>query len=232
MNNILAITPNRFSPAHHRWALGISTQVTTNIREMYFPKAANVLPRDVIKILNAAKIKFVLVGAHGISGWLGDPRATQDVDVLIQSRHKKAIEAIKKEYPDLLLHDNPVVTQFIDPEKKLSVIDLIKPHNRLFKAALKNTYPVGDTYRIPELEMAIALKFAAMISSNRTFKRRNQDKTDLIDMVASNREILELPKLRKFGELVKPGGGQQIVDVVNDILKQTEGEENIDETDF
>ena len=31
---------------------------------------------DVIRVLNTAKIRFVLVGAHGLAGWRNKPRAT------------------------------------------------------------------------------------------------------------------------------------------------------------
>jgi hypothetical protein len=211
-------------------ALRISTRVTTNLRRMYWRKAANVQPHEVIRILNQAKIKFVLVGAHGIAGWLDEPRATQDVDVVIQSQHPKAVEAIKKEYPNLTIRENSAVTQFIDPTNKRPVIDLIKSYNRLFKAVPKNAHQVGSAYRIPDLEMAIALKFAEMISSNRILKRKQQDQADLTNMVTTNREVIEFQKLRKLGELVKTGGGEQLVSFVEDIIRQTEAES--DEGDF
>src|ERR1700680_4905555 len=59
----------------HRTALSISSNVTRNIRRLQGRTAMNIEPREVIKVLNKAKIKFTLVGAHGIAGWLLDPRA-------------------------------------------------------------------------------------------------------------------------------------------------------------
>ena len=61
--------------------------------------ALDIQPKDVIKILNKARIKFTLVGAHGIAGWLLEPRASQDVDVLIHAQHNKAVQAVSKTYP-------------------------------------------------------------------------------------------------------------------------------------
>src|SRR6516225_5621358 len=76
----------------HRIALTKSSQLTTIFRRMYKPKAAMITPEAVIKILNKAKVKFVLMGTHGIGGWRSEPRATQDVDVLIlKSHHRKAV---------------------------------------------------------------------------------------------------------------------------------------------
>ena len=40
-------------------------------------------PLDVITVLNREKISFVLVGAYGLAGWLKEPRATEDVDVVV-----------------------------------------------------------------------------------------------------------------------------------------------------
>src|SRR5476651_1311632 len=74
----------------HRTALSISSNVTRNIRRLQGRTKVDIQPKEVIKILNKAKVKFTLVGAHGIAGWLVDPRASQDVDVIIHAQHKKA----------------------------------------------------------------------------------------------------------------------------------------------
>src|ERR1019366_4934175 len=108
----------------HRMALSISSNVTRNIRQLQGRTKVDIQPKEVIKILNKAKIKFTLVGAHGIAGWLEEPRASQDVDVIIHAAHKKAVEAVRKAYPDLLLEDSVAVTRFIDPATNLAVIDL------------------------------------------------------------------------------------------------------------
>ena len=51
-----------------------------------------ITPLEVIRILNTAKVRFMLLGAHGIGGWTQTPRAHEDVDVLVAaSGHKKAV---------------------------------------------------------------------------------------------------------------------------------------------
>ena len=50
----------------------------------------DVQPKEVdVQVLNKAGIQFTLVGAYGIAGWLLEPRASQDVDILIHAQHKK-----------------------------------------------------------------------------------------------------------------------------------------------
>ena len=201
--------------AWHRMALRISTRVTTNIRRMYHRKAANVQPHEVIKVLNKAKIKFVLMGLMAFQdGWKS--RATQDVDVLIQAQHKKAVQALRKAFPNLIVHDRPIVTRFVDPSNNLEVIDLIKPQAEIHKAVPKNTFNVGASYRIPDLEMALALKYAAMIAPHRTRRKRRLDEADLIGMVTKNYEIIDKEKLFRLGEIVKHGGGRELVQMVED----------------
>src|SRR5947209_20619187 len=100
----------------HRIALRKSSQLTAIFRRMYKPQAAMVTPEAVIRVLNQAKVKFILMGTHGIGGWRSEPRATQDVDVLIlKSHHRKAVAAIKKAFPSLAMQDLPAVTRFVDP---------------------------------------------------------------------------------------------------------------------
>src|SRR5947209_15533466 len=86
-------------------------------------------PLDVIAVLNQASVKFVLVGAHGLGGWMQKPRATQDVEVLVA-------------FPHLEADDDDVVTRLRDRESKEVRIDVMKPKQPLFREALKHTRAV------------------------------------------------------------------------------------------
>jgi hypothetical protein len=184
--------------------------------------AYSILPADVIKVLTAAKVTFVLVGAHGISGWMDDPRATQDVDVVVAARHlKKAVNALLAAFPQLDPDDKPVVIRLRDRDTKKIVIDVMKPNEQLYRDVLKHTHTVtsgGQTYKIPSLEMALAMKFAAMISLHRQDEDKFQDAHDFIRMVKANAEI-DLKKLAELGDLVYPGGGKEAVDKVEQVRR-------------
>jgi hypothetical protein len=211
----------------HDRALLISSGITTNLRRMYKRMAANVQPQEVIRALNQGGIKFVLIGAHGIAGWLDEPRATQDVDILVQANHRKAIQVLRKAFPDLVVEELSAVTRFCDRSDGLSVIDLIKAQAALHKAVPKNAYQVGKTHRIPDLEMSLALKYGAMQSANRTLKKRLQDKADFIGMVTKNLQTLDTEKLYRLGEMVKRGGGKAIVRLVSEA--QDQGQQGLPE---
>jgi hypothetical protein len=182
--------------------------------------AKPILPLDVIRVLNRAKIRFVLLGAHGIGGWMRKPRATEDVDVLVGVRgQKKAVRELLAEYPHLLAEDHEVVTRLRDPETDTIVIDVMKANQPLYSHALKYTQTVesgGESYEIPSLELALATKLAAMISLSRADRDKFQDARDFMYMVDMNPAI-DLVKLHVLGQLIYNGGGDEIVEKVRQV---------------
>src|SRR3954452_12251177 len=70
-------------------------------------------PADVARVLRKAGVKYVIVGAHAANGYTGRPRATVDVDVIVQYP-KKAASAIAAAFPKLVMRDTPVVVRFMD----------------------------------------------------------------------------------------------------------------------
>lgn len=201
----------------HARALETSSRLVQTFYRMYRPGRTKVTPDQVIPVLNKAGVKFVLMGMHGIGGWRSEPRATDDVDFLIQKRyHRKAIRAIQEAFPHLEMHDQKMVTRFVDPASKTVVVDLMRPLDPFHQAVFENTVPAGRTHRIPDLEAALACKFAAMISPHRTGKKKAVDAGDFMDIVDENQEILDFEKLRRLAELVHPGSGAKIIRYVAD----------------
>jgi len=192
--------------------------LSESFRRMYNSKAMKIQPEDVIKVLNGAAAKFVLMGAHGIGPWMSEPRATRDVDVLVQkSHHRKAVRAIREAYPELLEEDFPAVTRFLDPADHKAVIGVMKPIEEIHQAAMKNSTPGGKTHRIPTLEIALACKFAALTSPNRTERKKYLDAADLAAMVEAHPEEIKSDVLFSFGEMVRNGGGPEILKLIDDL---------------
>jgi hypothetical protein len=205
------------SVTHHGEALRRSSQIARNLLRMYRPQASMISPEDVIGVLNAAGVRFILMGNYGITGWRRERRASEDVDVLVRTRdHRKAADTILNCFPDLQMQDFPVVTRFLDPTTKIPVIDLMKPNQPLFKVAFRQTVLVEEGYRIPNLEFALACKFAAMVSPNRAVNKKYLDAADFMSMVEANASSIRLAQLRRLGERVYPGGGAEIIQLVED----------------
>jgi hypothetical protein len=177
-------------------------------------------PLEVITVLNREGVSFVLVGAYGLSGWVVKPRATEDVDVVVAAKHhKKAVKALLAEFSHLESCDLPVVTRLRDRETQEVAVDIIKPNQELYRAAFKHTHKVqmqGQTYRVPSLEMALAMKFAPMISLYRDDADKHMDAHDFMKMVRAHEEI-DLQTLKELGNLVYPGGGAEILELVGKV---------------
>jgi hypothetical protein len=198
----------------HADSLATSTELSDYYVERF------IKPIDVISVLNDAGINFMLVGLHGIVGWLQEPRATQDVDVLVASRHhKKAVKALLGAYSQLSAEDLPVVTRLRDPDTKKVVIDVMKTNQQLYRQALKYSRVIqseGQTFKIPTLELALAMKFAPMVSLHRPEEDKFQDAHDFILMVKSNPTI-DLKILADLGDLVDSEGGKELLEMVRRI---------------
>jgi hypothetical protein len=174
-------------------------------------------PEKVIRVLNNSGVRFVVMGTHAIVGYRKEIRATQDVDVLVRkSDHSRAVAAIAKAFPKLRMQDFPVVTRFVDPVTDLPSVDLMKPADELYRLVFKNTVLVDEEYRIPTLEMALASKFAAMISPNRIAAKKLTDANDFITMVHYNFDVLDRRKLKRLGDVVYRGGGEEVLRLVDD----------------
>ena len=179
-----------------------------------------VSPLDVIRVLNRGKISFVLVGAYGLSGWMTQARATEDVDVIVALKHvKKATRLLLEEFPFLEADDQEVVVRLRDKDTKDVLVDLMKPTRPHMRAIFKNAVAVElkkQKYRIPTCEMALALKFAPMISLARVDKKKLQDAHDFMDIVEKNPELDEAV-LQSLGELIYKGGGEEILELIRKI---------------
>lgn len=202
----------------HLQALHMSSELTRWFRRVREPNVEKVTAEGVIAALNRAGINPVLMGTHGLIGYRSEPRATQDVDVLVTKKDaRKAVSVLEREYPYLEVYDGSVVTRLVDPVSLKVVIDVMKPTSQVMKLVFRHSLKIGRTHRIPALEMALACKFVAMLAPNRRQEKRLVDLSDFIDVVRNNRTSLDLDKLERLANLAHPRGGATILRMVADI---------------
>ena len=144
-------------------------------------------PGDVGRVLRAAGVPYVVVGAHAANGYTGRPRATVDVDVIVK-HPKKAARAVAEAFPELQMEDTPVVTRFKDQDHE--AIDLMKPvGSKLWPQLIKASREIrlgGDSFRIPVLEGVLAAKFCSRVSPLRRLPDKQQDGVDFLRIVEAN----------------------------------------------
>src|SRR5258707_10982698 len=93
---------------NHRRALETSSWLTDLFRRQKKQMCVGIGPREVIAALADGGVKCVLMGTHALNTWRSQPRATQDVDILVRSRvARRAVESLRSNFPDLVLSDSP-----------------------------------------------------------------------------------------------------------------------------
>ena len=149
-------------------------------------------PLEVAALFEDQKFSYVLIGGHMLSFYTGIARATVDVDFIIgNADFSRASKIINKSYQQFKETDRVYHVTYdtkknvVDPER----IDLIKDVFPLFREVVKQysiTLREGkSTVKIPTIEAAIALKFAASISPNRGDENKPIDNADLLRLIKS-----------------------------------------------
>ena len=147
------------------------------------------------------------------------PRAAQDIDIVPTVRSfKRALQTLRSGYPHLTEEPGEVEVKFRDPRTSLHLIDVVKPGNALLRSATRYFLQVRGTpeFRIPSVEMALAMKFAAIRSDLRPQAEMFLDAHDYILMVKTNPDI-DLETLAELGQLVYNGGGAEILEKVRQV---------------
>ncbi len=198
--------------------LRVSQELTGSFYAMYGGGTMIASPEKVIETLKRANVRFVVMGTHGVGFWRTQARATEDVDVLVSKRDlKKAVRALHEEFPTLDIVDGVVGTRFIDPISKIVAIVVIKPEQEVFRLALRYTKFVEESHRVPDLEMALVSKFAAMVSPRRREEKKLIDGADFVRIARINMPDIDRKKLSRLAEKVCVGGGKEVLRHIKDI---------------
>lgn len=218
------------APCGHAKGLGISTRLTTHYRQTHRSTSMDVQPQQVIDcLINAGVKNWCLMGLHGYVGYLPQPRATQDVDVMVpENQKKKTVRAISERWPQLRKREYDVVIRFIDPleidlhGKPVPVIDVMLPFSSFHGTILNDYVRVEETTgsRLPTLEAAIVCKYAALVSPNRKPEKKDFDAGDLRRLINSNHPNYQLDQITKLADEVWQGAGEEIVELIDCALHE------------
>ncbi len=207
-------------PSGHAYAIRKSTWLTSEFRHTHRKGAMNITPQEVIDVLQAAGVKnWVLMGLHGYVGYMPEPRATQDVDVLVPtSQRQLAQKAIAAKWPLLAVQELSQVIRFKDPADLDSegnpkpVVDLMLPWSPLHEMILKEHVVLDEKtgHRLPTVEAALISKYAAMLSPYRAREKKEYDAGDFRRLARANHEQLDYDALGRLAALVWENGAEEI----------------------
>ena len=208
------------APSGHEYGVRTSSRLIRQYRELHRELAMDITPQPVIDVLVKAGVKkWVLMGLHGYVGYMPDPRATQDVDIMVAaSERKRAVKAIQEAWPTLIVETYSEVVRFKDPNdpdlkgNPRPTIDIMLPWAEFQQTILKD-FVVSDKktkHRIPTLEAAIVAKFAAMVSVTRSMEKKEYDAGDFRRMVRTNFDLIDHEPLRLLAGQVWENGADEI----------------------
>jgi hypothetical protein len=185
---------------------------------MWWRKDAKVRPETVIKVLQEAHVRFVVIGTHALNGWRDQSRATQDIDFLVRrGHHLKAINALHNRYPRLLLREETRRTRFVDPARNVGVIDLFRPVLPIFRRAFECTLETPNHCLFLDFEATLACKFAVMVSAERDMAEKFLDAGDFMNIVEACQDEINFAKLKELADLTGEGEGDRIARLVRAI---------------
>lgn len=152
-----------------------------------------VYPLEVVVLFEKENVSYVLIGGHMLSFYTGTARATVDVDFLIGGADfARAAKVIDKAYSQFKHRDRIYHVTYdsrMPNQKAPERIELVKDGFPLFREVVQHychTLRANKrTVKVPTVEAAIALKFAASISPNRGDENKPVDHADLLRLVRS-----------------------------------------------
>jgi hypothetical protein len=162
----------------------------------------------VVAAFDEVGARWCLVGAHAVGVYV-EPRATVGFDFVFDDRkERKLLAALERAFGQLAVID-------IDAALRLPAIDvdLIRASsNELFSAALEDTV-VRGRWRVPSIEVLLALKFLSATSRFRRRERRIRDAADLASVYRTvDSDSLDREKLMRLAAKVFPGAERELAD--------------------
>ncbi len=185
---------------------------------------SNERQQDVLAViaeaLDDAGIRFAVAGAHAF-GLYVRPRATVDVDMLVDGRKLTAIRKRLIQMGFVLRDETDVLRVFRTAACAEPDADLMRSNaHALWDAALKETVRAKlgkrevDVVSRPALA---SLKFFAAVSPTRKHEDRLQDAADLARLVNANWTAEDEAKARVLACLAYEGAGKDFDSLVGDL---------------
>ena len=187
--------------------------------ESLFVDGARMAGADAIgvgKIFNESGIDVVVIGGLVVGCHSGRPRATQDIDVIINTEilPVSVISKLAKLVGSKKLEKHPSFISFI---KKTvlgdrEVLDVITSKAGSYGLVFDNNIvlSISDTkIRIPSAEMMVVLKYTAAINPIRQKAKQAQDWADIFAILDANMGI-SVSTINYLADLVVPGWGEDL----------------------
>lgn len=151
---------------------------------------------SIMRLLRDNKVPFMVIGAHAMGSMTEEPRATQDVDIVVrQQDYDEVMNLIIKFAKTLGLRVMATGNRIKDKNGNV-LVDILTDRHRIYKVALQDAMARGGVY--PSPEMFLVMKFLSSHSQLRNPNKKEQDKVDFAKVLANNEinseRVIELLK--------------------------------------
>ncbi len=169
--------------------------------------------RRVVAVFEEVDVRWALIGAHAV-GMLTEPRATSDVDFVVEeAKLRRLVAALEREFGELETRD-------LGPALRLRAldVDLVRSTTHpLFREALLQVRTV-EGWNVPVPEMLMVLKFLAAVSPWRGIANRTHDVGDLRALYhAVGKDDLDGDLMQRLAAQVYPGAEAEFAQLLEKI---------------
>jgi len=159
--------------------------------------------KKILKISEENNLNLMLMGGIAVSVW-GNPRATYDIDVIIQCEKKDIDKLLKifenncfeieKERPLKSIKNLYFVTLFYPKKRKKFIIDIFLTEGEYFKEA------ISRKIFIKVFDIKIPVISPEDLIIYKLISRRERDLEDIRDILVIQKNKLDINYIRKWAE--------------------------------
>ena len=169
---------------------------------------------DVIRVLNEARVCFVLMGTHGLATWHGKLDPTKSVEIVVPSRQLKVVgEVLTTAFEGFEAVGLPIWICVRKRRTHEELVRISKPMLQPYREIFNHTRRIrieNERVRIPSLEMTVAMIFESMVSIHRKDDDKRPATDDFQSVIRQNPDLNE-DKLAALASLIYPKGGRGVL---------------------
>lgn len=151
---------------------------------------------EAVAALDAIDARFALIGGLALASHKV-VRATQDVDLLVDSEKADAIEAVLARLGYQRLHRSADAANYVRGDERLDLLYASRPVARRLLAAARTLESSLGALRVVSAEGLIGFKLQAFAND----PGRTQDVEDIRALLRANRATLDMDEVRSYFRL-------------------------------
>jgi len=155
--------------------------------------------RLILQDFPKAQINFALIGGFALASH-GYPRATIDIDFLVDKKDFPKIKELMLSYGYTLAHESEDAANFVGGTDKLGRVDFLLAHRKYTAEMLKravNKDILNNQFKVKVLKVEDLIGLKVQASSNDP-ERYHQDMSDIETLLKGNLSNLDLNLIKEY----------------------------------